>query len=535
MILKKPYAFLIKNFKKINLILAITMSFVLFKTFTIYRFFRNSAANNYYATLAYEERNLYVNFFVLFVIVLIIGALVAIYYLLNHKNKPRKFYMYSIVFYVILFVYYLILAGVFKSLIESTIEMQAIRAYQDISFIAMLPQIGLIIYSFITAMGVTLKKFNFAADLKDEEINASDNEEVEFDIKLDGYKTRRKIRRTKREFTYYVKENMFIISCIGIGVGAILGFIIVRAIIKGGGNLLANQNAVSNKFTIRIEDSIISNLKPGGDVINDKYYVVVRLYIKNISNTKVSLDYSNYHLIYKKKNVTPTLQASQYFYDYAFPYLGDELSPNEERTIALAFEIDKADINSSFLLKTYKGSTTTKNKLKSNYNEVKLKPKKQMDIGDASRVTMGQELNFNSSNVGNTKLTVNSYSFNSSYKYTYYDVCDDDNCDHKTDIITPDYLNSKKSAYLMILEYNFDLDKNSIYSKYDSDFRNFVTSFLKIKYVKNGQTYYSQATSRTTDYLKDVEVIQIDRDVIDADEIQLVFTIRNRNYIVVLK
>ena len=534
MILKKPYAFLIKHFKKIHLILAITMGYMAYKTFTIYSFFRESASHNYYAVLAYEERNLYVNVLVLLLIILIIGALTAILYLLSHKKKPRKFYIYSIIFYVALFVYYLILNKVFKGLVNSTIDMQAIRAYQDISFIVIIPQAALVIYSLLTATGITMKKFNFAADLRELEVNESDNEEVEVNINFEGYKTKRNIRRTIREFKYYVSENRFVIACILVVLGGLLGYSIIRAIIKKGSSMIANQAAINNKFTIRVEDSIISNLKPSGDVIDGKYYLVVKINIKNITKTNVALDYSNYHLTYKKKNITPTLQASQYFYDFGMPYLGDELKPNEERTIALAFEIPKSDIKSNFLLKVYKGSTTTEKKLKANYNDVKLNPKLQMDLGDASRVKMGEELSFANSNVGNTTVKVKGYEFAGSYKYTY-EICDEDICVPKTDIITPNYLESNKSSYLLIIDYEFNLDKSTVYGNYSGDFKSFVTDFMKVRYVKNGQTFYSNAVSRTTEYIKDKDIIQVDRDVASADEIQLVFTVRNRNHIIILK
>ena len=252
MILKKPYAFLIRHFKKIHLILAITMAYMVYKTYTIYAFFRESAANNYYATLAYEERNLYVNALVLLLIIIIIGALLAIAYLLGHKNKPRKLYKYALIFYGLLFIYYVILNGVFKGLVESTLEMQQIRAYQDISVITLIPQAAAVIYCLLTTAGVTMKKFNFAADLKELEVNESDSEEVEVNINIEGYKTKRKVRRTIRELKYYASENRFVLTCIGVVFGTILGILIITAVVKKGGNLLTNMAAVNNKFTIRV-------------------------------------------------------------------------------------------------------------------------------------------------------------------------------------------------------------------------------------------------------------------------------------------
>ena len=534
MILKVPYTFLVKHFKKIHIGLAVATAYMIFKTFMIYRFFRNGALNNYYLALPYEQRNLYVNVLVLFLIILIIAALAGIYYLLNFKNKPRKIYFYMICYYVILFGYFLVLKGVFKDLLNETLEMQAIRAYTDVTVIAVIPQIAAFVYCVLSAFGVKVKRFNFEKDLKEIKAEEKEQDEVELNINFEGYKTKRRVRRKYREFGYYVAENRFIITCILTVVGVILSISIISMIIKYTTRFIENKATVNNKFTIKVEDSIISNLKPNGEKINNKYYVVVKLYIKNITNASVALDYSNYHLVYKKKNITPTLAASQNFYDFAMPYLGDEIKPDEERTIALAFEVDKADITSSFVLKVYKGSDTSKKKLKSNYNEVKLKPKKQFDIGDAARVKIGEDLSFVNSNVGNTTVNVSSYYLDSSYKYTY-EVCNENICNPKTDIITPDYLSSSKSSYLMILDYQFNMDKDSVYNKYDGGFSRFVTDFMRVKYVKNGEIYYSNATSRTTDYITDKEIVQVDKDIIDADEIQLIFTIRNRNHIIVLK
>ena len=47
MILKKPYAFLIKNFRKIHFILAILSVFIIIKTNTVVGFFKEYVANNY--------------------------------------------------------------------------------------------------------------------------------------------------------------------------------------------------------------------------------------------------------------------------------------------------------------------------------------------------------------------------------------------------------------------------------------------------------------------------------------------------------
>ena len=51
MILKKPYAFLIKNFRLIHLILTIPLIYITYKTTAVSNFFREYVSNNYSSTM----------------------------------------------------------------------------------------------------------------------------------------------------------------------------------------------------------------------------------------------------------------------------------------------------------------------------------------------------------------------------------------------------------------------------------------------------------------------------------------------------
>lgn len=533
MILRKPYAFLINNFKKIHFGLALVMSYIIYKTFQIYKYFKECSYNNYYAFISYDERNKYVNIFMFILIILIIGVLIAIFYLLHHKNKPRKFYQNGIIFYMILFIYYLVMSSIFRGLMETTIDAQAIRACQDIALLMCLPQALIILYSLLTVLGVNLKKFNFGEDLKELSVNESDNEEVEVSLKLDGYKAKRNFRKTLRELKYYFYESKFIITCIGIIIGIIALYNIVGFAMSKRANMKPNVAVVNNNFRIVYRDSMITNLDRNGDSLG-KYYVVIKMDITNITDTYVELDYSNYHLVYNKNNLTPDLKASNYFFDFGLPYLGENLGPDDNMTINLAYEIPKDDIDSTFYLKIYKGTTATAKGYKDNYYEAKLKPSMQMDIGDANKVPLKTILSFANSHVGDSTLVVSNYDIKGSFVYTYKD-CNGDVCRDKTDVITPDYINFSESSTLLILDYKFTQDDNTAYYTYNKDFSSFVNNFLKVRYKINGETYESKVLSRTSDFLAGKEVIQVNKEVANADSIELVFTIRNRNYIIELK
>ena len=533
MILRKPYAFLINHFKKIHLGLALVMSYLVYKTYNIYKFFKESSYNNYFAYISYDERNKYTNIFIYLLILLVIISLIAVFYLLHHKNKPRKFYRNSIIFYIIVFIYYLVMSNIFQGLLETTIDAQAIRACQDIALLMCIPQIIVIIVCLITVLGINLKKFNFQADLKELSVNESDNEEVEVSFKFDTYKTKRSFRKTLRELKYYFYENKFILTCIGIVLGVIILYNFVGFVMAKRGNMKPDVAVINNNFRIIYRDSIITNRNGNGDELKD-YYIVVKMEITNITDTYVALDYRNYHVYYDKNNLTPDLKASNYFYDFGLPYLGDNVEPQGNRTINLAYKISEDDIDSTFYLKIYKGSTTTDKKFQANYNELKLKPSKQIDIGDASKVSMKTPLSFVNSNAGNTTLNILKYEIKNSYVYTYKD-CNNDVCREKTDVITPDYTKFNSKSALLVLDYEFNQDENTTYYRFGKTFSSFVNNFLKVRYKKNDNTYESKVLSRTTEYLAGKEVIQVDKEIMDADSIELVFTIRNRNYIIVLK
>ena len=535
MIFKKPYAFLIKNFKKIHLILVVTMGFLLYKSYNILSFFTDYINNNYSAVVAYDTGSYYVNGLIYLILIFTLGVLIAVYYLLHHKNKPRKFYRNAIIYYIVLLFFFGFMSGVFKDLFDAAVESKTIRAYRDISLIVTIPQIGFIIYSLVTVVGFNIKKFNFGEDLKEFEISEDDNEEFELNVGFEGYKTKRSIRKTLRELRYYVLENKFIISCIGIILAIFLGFSLITALQKKDNNLNINANAINNNFSIKVMDSIISNLKPNGDTIeNGKYYLAVKIEITNVTDSKVSLDYSNYRLVTKNRKITPNLQASHFFFDFASPYMGDKLRVDETRIITLAYEINKDEIDNNFVLKIYKGTLNKDNKLVDDYNEVKLNPSKQLDRGDAKIVGINEELVFTSSNVGNTKFTLKSYEYTNKYTYTY-DVCHNDVCDTKKDIVTVDYLSARRDALLMVIDYEFLFDETSAYYKYNSNLNTFVNNFMKIKYVIDGEIRYSLVTDRTPLKITDKLIIQLDKDASLADEVQIIFTIRNKNYIIKLK
>ena len=109
MILKKPYAFLIKNFRKIHFILA---------TVAVTDTLVKDTISNW----------LYVS------IILTIIALILIYILLKTKKKPRKFYLFSIIYYMILLTFIIIASILISSLTRGLWDTASARIYRVLFF-----------------------------------------------------------------------------------------------------------------------------------------------------------------------------------------------------------------------------------------------------------------------------------------------------------------------------------------------------------------------------------------------------------------
>ena len=102
MIFRKPYKFLIKHFRLIHLLVCALSAYLIYKNHLIIGFFSdyvNSGTTTYYTNVAAK----YVSFFMYLAVILILALQLFVYLLMKNKKKPRKYYIMSIIYYVIAF------------------------------------------------------------------------------------------------------------------------------------------------------------------------------------------------------------------------------------------------------------------------------------------------------------------------------------------------------------------------------------------------------------------------------------------------
>ena len=93
MILKKPYAFLIKHFRIIHLLLLLPMIYLIIKTKTIVSFFSSYVAYDYsfsFTNILSGLASNYINIFMYVAVIVILTVLIALYFLLQNKEKSLK-------------------------------------------------------------------------------------------------------------------------------------------------------------------------------------------------------------------------------------------------------------------------------------------------------------------------------------------------------------------------------------------------------------------------------------------------------------
>ncbi len=535
MILKKPYAFLIKHFRIIHLLLLLPIGYLINKTYKVVTFFRSYVTNSYSTTIV-NIAGEHINVFMYLSVILILSAVIAIYYLMRQKDKSTKLYFFTLIYYITLFVLIGIAHSILSGMETDLITAQTARAYRDISFIVCLPQYFFFIYVLIRGIGFDIKQFNFANDLKDLEITDIDSEEFEFLVNVEGYKVKRTARRFIREFTYYIKENIFIFSCILVVIIITIGTMLYMHFEVYNKTYHVTDKMTHNFFNIEIKDSMLTQMSYDGNIINkDKYYLVLKLFIENHSTTSYDFDHTNFRLVVNNKNIYPTIDRGEYFIDYAKPYNNEKIKKESSNTYALVYELDKTELQNKYEIKILESLEYKVGDITPKYKIIELKPSKIMNIEDLDTYEMGKTINLKNTAVGYTTFKVNNYQLTNSYIYDYNQCYSENKCTTLKDMITTDKLGIIEKTTLLVLDIDYNLDKTTIYSNNIRSDNKFFDNFLSIEYKNAETTKILSLKNRTTDKLKNKLVFELRDEVNKADSINLLVTIRNQRYRIKLK
>ena len=533
MILKKPYAFLIKYFKIIHILLAILLGYLAFKINDIVRFFNDFVKSGFYSSLS-GLANEYINLLMYFAVILILAITIFIYLLMRYKKKSTKFYVALISYYLFIFVILSVTFGIFQTLEKGGVDAQLARLYRDLSLLISLPQYFFIIYTLMRGLGFNLKKFNFQLDLKEMEINQDDDEEIELNIDVDTYKAKRYVRRSFREFKYYVIENTFFFTIIVSVIGVILSTVVFLNVNVYNKVYKENKVFTHKTFNLKINNSYLSNTDyKGKTLVSGKYYLILDINIVNKSASSALLKLNDFHLKINDDNIYPTKNKINSFTDIGTPYKGDKLKGGTMGDYILVFELDEENVRSSYTLKLLDSITYEVGDIKTKYKTIKLTPQKLNKVENVGTYKQQEKISLKDSILKNSTLSITSYDITKTYEYNY-NFCIEENCRISKDIVTPNY-NKGTGNTLLVLDYKLSLDKQLDYTKELKNESDFFSHFVKIRYVLNDKEYIDDIVNLTPDNLEDKIVLQVNEKIRQSKDVELIITIRNKEYRVTIK
>lgn len=535
MVLKKPYAFLIKHFKIIHLILSALLLYLIFCTNNIFNFF-SSYVSSGYVTHEVNIASIYINILIYLVIFLVLILTAFIYFLMRQKEKGTKLYFSILFFYIVLFILVSVSYNIMMSIDDGSVTTQVARSARDISLMVYIVQGFFFVYALLRGIGFDIKHFNFESDIEDLEITDIDSEEFEVNFGKNGYKYQRDFRRFLRESRYYFLENKFALFVLLAIVVVIVGTVMYMNFGVYHRIYGQRQRMNHNGLKIQVLDSELSNMDLGGrEFSNGKYYMAVSIDVVNNASTDTSLDYENFKLMVGNDYLMPILDRGFYFADMGIPYTRNfAIGAHSEGVYVLVYELDKDMINKRLMLRILESLQNTLIGVTPIYKDVRLTYKTLDAKTDVKSYELGKILELSDTRLGLTHLQIKDYSFTSSYVYDYQ-KCTGTICQNLKGMISVDPIKYGGNKKVLALTVDFGIDDSSYYYQSRRGMNSFISDFVRVRYQNSEGTKEIEVNNLTPSNLDNVWLLAVTNEAEWANHVDILVEIRGQIYVMNLK
>lgn len=513
MIIRKPYAFLIKHFRKIHILLLILCSYIYYKNMGLTSFIAEFMELQTYDAYA-EPITKYVSFGALLTMLLIIAGSLLLLILLRHKKKPWKLYLLPIVEYVLLFATFIAAKGFFDDY-TGNLETAAIRAIRDFLNIATVIQYPTMILFLIRIFGVDLNKFNFQMDQEYLEMNQEDREELEINVEFDKDSLKRGVKRITRNINYFYQEHKLLVNTV---FSILLIFFLVNTYIfvfVTNKTYKEGQSLNANGYTITLNNSYYTDKDYTGNVISEtSSFVILDLTIKNNASMR-EIDLNKFHVMNGISDYTTTSKTyGTEFQDFGKTYESKELKSGEQFNLIMVFRVSKQLSPKHFVLYYQEFN----NKGEPHLRKIKLKLNDMSKIEKQKTVSLGEPLEFVLEKEPE-KITFDEYQFLDEADYIYR-VCTSSTCSSN-----PGKYKAKEGYKILKISFastNFE----------GKDMIDFSTKYGKINYIdnENKQSVVEFKNPFNRVYYGKYLYTLVPAKMETAKSIKLTYTIRNKNY-----
>ena len=409
MIIRKPYAFLIKNFKKIHIFLLVLSIFVLYQVVNVSSFVNEFMELGTYDFYKDPITNHITWLLTLSIVLLIIGS-GSILFLLNHKKKPWKIYLVPVIEYILLLLILSMIKSFFNAY-SSDVETTDLRLSKDLLIIFLIVQLPVIGIYIMRVFGLDIKKFNFNADKEFLELSEEDREEIEIGVSIDKDSFVRGYKRFLRNANYFYQEHKGICKTIAGALAFIVLFTIYMNIFVINKSYKQGQYYNVNGYSFKVNEAYFTDKDYAGNVISKKSnFIVLDLTIKNNAAPRtVNLDY--FHIKNKTKDYITTKKVfAKEFQDLGNSYESvKELKRNEELNCIVVYKVDKELKKDKFVLYYQE---------KSGYlRKIKLKVKDLSKISDPIKLELGESIDLNFK-YNSDSIIFDEYQIGNNFTYT---------------------------------------------------------------------------------------------------------------------
>ncbi len=529
MIIKKPYAFLIKRFRLIHFLIFCSILYGIIQTYPILKTFKQLAATGSMQFIGKTNSFVYL----IFLIIIVFSG--SVLFLLRNKKKPHTFYLVITLYYIAVLIGVLIANNSINALsLRAVIDIQTSRAYNDIYRILLYPQYLFLVFTLMRSTGFDIKKFNFRQDLAELEISEADSEEFEFVVGIDYREYLVKVRRYLRELRYYFLENTTILITLFIGIiGVIIFFIFFGKEITGK---VYKERQIFSTGGIQyiVNKSYVTNMDKNGDkIINDNYYTVIDITFKNLTGKKLAVNTSNMFIQNGTLSFSPERSDSGEFIDLGLKYRQEEILPGNSMNRLLTFKMSEYASDEDIIFKIYDGTYYSK-KTKTTeikYIDVTLKPIRNTNSQIMLERFLGTKVSLKNSTLQDSYFNVTSYETKTNFTYQYEECITEDDCRNRTGLVLPELGSANKK--LLILGYELSIDKNSLYTNNIKESElNFFKDFIRIRYTLNSREQIIKPVIKNPDNYNEKAILEIDAIAADADRLDVLITIRNQIYVI---
>ena len=520
MILKKPYAFFIKMFKPIHLILSIMVAYLVYLSNNILIFLSEYMYSVENLVDKEQISSLISNFFNIIPITIIIFffLLLGVMY---KKKKPMLLYFVEIFIFIVILVINTYTVNFLGVISEKVVSIKMVKLIYDLMLINIILESISFVLLFVRGVGVDFKKFDFGADISKFEISESDKEEIEVSINIDFNERKRKRKEKIRNLKYLYVENKWVANIIIFGIVSVVALFVIFIVVK---NTKVNKEGVycnASSFVFKVNSTFKLNKDYRGNKITDNFLVVVETSMKsNYSNNSLYLN--DFSLKIENIVFKPTKKYFDSLIDLGVSY-NEQSLPLEYNDYVFVFEIPEKFISSKMYFSyNSEGSVV----------DVLLEPKEIINNEVSETKKISENIKFEGV-LNGVEFKINSFDLNNKFLIEYNHCIKANDC-----VLSKEYLKPSidENYDKVILKLNID------YS-YSGDlaiktFYNLLSKFGAVNY-KKGDTWYSiykfeEIASKKISTQKDI-YIGLNSNIIGSEAIKVVFDVRGLRYEYILK